>query len=267
MSESLPHSTPAAAGNALAAAPSNLPVLDAHGHDLAAYDWVPVLRKRRGDGWSPSVQRRFIEALADYGSVATAAQAVGKSESNCYQLRRAPGAESFAAAWTAAIDEASKRLIDTAFERAIVGSDEPVFDKEGRRVGRRLRQSDRMLMFLLRAYMPERFGRAGQDRGVSTASPVLDPVARALELLMPVQPADPHALMDPDRLETELQVADLMDGALPKKYRDADFAAKNNRMPLGGDFERELENAKRMGRGGKPLSDEEWAEHHKMLLG
>jgi hypothetical protein len=73
--------------------------------------------------------------------------------------------------------------------------------------------------------------------------------------------------MDPDRLETELQVADLMDGALPKKYRDADFAAKNNRMPLGGDFERELENAKRMGRGGKPLSDEEWAEHHNMLLG
>ena len=80
--------------------------LDAHGHDPAAYDWVPVLKKRRKDGWSPDKQRAFIEALADTGSVATAAQRVGMSESSAYRLRRAPGAEAFVRAWGAAIDAA-----------------------------------------------------------------------------------------------------------------------------------------------------------------
>src|SRR3546814_16376152 len=82
------------------------------------------------------------------------------SESSAYRLRRAPGAEAFDRAWGAAIDAAAKKLLDAAFERALVGTDEPVFDRDGNRVGRRLRQSDRLLMFLLRAYGPERF----QDR-------------------------------------------------------------------------------------------------------
>src|SRR3546814_5344716 len=76
-----------------ATVPESTPELDAHGHDPAAYDWVPVLKKRRKDGWSPDKQRAFIEALADSGSVATAAQRVGMSESSAYRLRRAPGAD------------------------------------------------------------------------------------------------------------------------------------------------------------------------------
>ena len=115
------------------------PALDAHGHDPAAYDWVPVLKKRRKDGWSPGKQRAFIEALADGGSVANAARAVGMSESSAYRLRRSPGAEAFDRAWNAAIEAASKKLIDAAFERALIGSEEPVFDRDGNRVGRRLR--------------------------------------------------------------------------------------------------------------------------------
>ncbi|RYD44727.1 MAG: hypothetical protein EOP63_04730, partial [Sphingomonadales bacterium] len=140
--------------------PETTPALDAHGHDPAAYHWVPVLKKRRKDGWSPDKQRAFIEALADSGSVTTAALCVGMSESSAYRLRRAPGAEAFDRAWGAAIDAASKKLLDAAFERALVGTDEPVFDREGNRVGRRLRQSDRLLMFLIRAYGPDRFQSA-----------------------------------------------------------------------------------------------------------
>jgi hypothetical protein len=75
--------------------------LDAHGHDPAAYDWVPVLKKRRKDGWSPDKQRAFIEALADCGSVVTAAQRVDMSESSAYRPRRSPGAEAFDRAWSA----------------------------------------------------------------------------------------------------------------------------------------------------------------------
>jgi hypothetical protein len=210
--------------------------LDAHGHDPAAYDWVPVLKKRRKDGWSPDKQRAFIEALADTGSVVTAAQRVGMSESSAYRLRRAPGAEAFDRAWGAAIDAASKKLLDAAFERALVGSDEPVFDRDGHRVGRRLRQSDRLLMFLLRAYGPDRFREAGPDR---IAAPAASGVAEALVHLHPEPPAAPAALMPPDHLAAALEIADLCDGALPPWYRDdADEAAgaadaANRERPLG----------------------------------
>jgi hypothetical protein len=272
MSESLPPFTPAAAGNALASVSSAISELDAHGHDPAQYDWVPVLRKRRSDGWSPAVQRRFIEVLADSGSVANAAQVVHMSESSCYQLRRAPGAESFAAAWAAAIEEASKRLLDAAFERALVGSDEPVFDREGQRVGRRFRQSDRMLMFLMRAYMPERFGNVGPGKGgPAMPLPAPEPVAKALELLLPEPPAAPEQLMSPGYLETALQVADLMNGEVPRWRQDHDTDAEIARMmhpmPMGEEFERRLEDGKREGKGRPPLSDAEWASHRAMLLG
>lgn len=195
--------------------------LDAHGHDPAAYNWVPVLKKRRKDGWSPDKQRAFIEALADCGSVATAAQRVGMSESSAYRLRRAPEAGAFDRAWGAAIDAASKKLLDAAFERALVGTDEPVFDRDGNRVGRRLRQSDRLLMFLLRAYGPDCFRDSARhgDPAPAAASTVA-PVAEALIHLHPAPPAAPEALMAPDDLAVALEVADLGNGELPHWYRD-----------------------------------------------
>lgn len=198
-----------------ATVPEATPALDAHGHDPAAYDWVPVLKKRRKDGWSPGKQRAFIETLADTGSVATAAYSVGMSESSAYRLRRAPGAAAFDRAWSAAIDAASKKLLDAAFERALVGTDEPVFDRNGNRVGRRLRQSDRLLMFLIRAYGPDRFRTAA-----AAPTPAATPVAEALVHLHPAPPAAPAALMAPDDLAVALEVADLCDGELPRWYRD-----------------------------------------------
>lgn len=195
-------------------APESAPALDTHGHDPAAYHWVPVLKKRRKDGWSPDKQRAFIEELADCGSVITAAQRVGMSESSAYRLRRSPGAEAFDRAWSAAIDAASKKLLDAAFERALVGSDEPVFDREGRRVGRRLRQSDRLLMFLLRAYAPDRFGECAAAPAPAT------PVAEALVRLHPAPPAAPAALMAPDDLAMALDIADQCDGELPPWHRE-----------------------------------------------
>lgn len=206
-----------APGAAPATLSESAPALDAHGHDPAAYDWVPVLKKRRKDGWSPDKQRAFIEALADCGSVAAAARAVGMTESTAYRLRRAPGAEAFDRAWSAAIDAASKKLLDAAFERALVGTDEPVFDRDGHRVGRRLRQSDRLLMFLLRAYGPDCFRDSGRDR---TPAPTATPVAQALAHLHPAPPAAPAALMAPDDLAMALDIADQCDGQLPPWYRE-----------------------------------------------
>lgn len=158
---------------------------------------MPVLKKRRKDGWSPDRQRAFVEALADTGSIATAARSVGMSESSAYRLRRAPGAEAFDRAWSAAIDAASKKLLDAAFERALVGTDEPVFDRDGNRVGRRLRQSDRLLMFLLRAYGPDCFRDSAAGRRTDP-DPAPIPVAEALTHLHPAPPAAPAALMAPE---------------------------------------------------------------------
>ncbi|TPG13678.1 hypothetical protein [Sphingomonas oligophenolica] len=205
-------------------APPALPIpADAHGGpNPDDYDWVPVLRRRRPDGWSPDKQRLFVETLADTACVTTAAEAVGMSASSAYRLRRARDGAAFAAAWDAALEQGAHVLIATAFDRAIHGSEEPVFDRDGRRVGRRFRQNDRLLMFLLRKLQPERFGDAGRDApaaGAIRARPPRAALADRIESLSPPRPADPAALLDADDLNAALTIADLSGGELPPWLR------------------------------------------------
>jgi hypothetical protein len=229
------------------------PALDAHGFDQSEYRWVPVRRKPRKDGWTPQRQVEFIEALAQTGCVEQAALAVGMTPRSCFRLRAAPGAESFAAAWDTALEHASRKLLDIAFERAVRGTDEPVFDRDGNVVGRRFRQNDRLLMFLLRAYMPERFRHAHRDSRAPDEAlpPAAAPIDEALRLLQPVPPAEPHTLMEPDELEDALEIADIMDGELPGWQR-----GKGDAEPvvttLGEDFERALEESKHPGAAEEP---------------
>ncbi|UNU44048.1 hypothetical protein EAO27_15910 [Sphingopyxis sp. YF1] len=119
-------------------------------------DFTPVPRKYRHDGWTPERQKAFIAALADTGSVSRAAAMVNMAQTNCYTLRRAPGAEGFRRAWEAALDFGVARLKDIAFERAIDGYLVPVF-VAGKLMGFRRRHNDALLMFCLRHY--------GQDAG------------------------------------------------------------------------------------------------------
>jgi hypothetical protein len=119
-------------------------------------EFTPVPRKYRHDGWTPERQKAFISALADTGSVSRAAAMVNMAQTNCYTLRRAPGAESFRRAWEAALDFGLARLKDIAFERAIDGYLVPVF-VAGKLMGFRRRHNDALLMFCLRHY--------GQDAG------------------------------------------------------------------------------------------------------
>lgn len=198
------------------------PVLDAHGFDPAEYEWLPVRRKLRRDGWTPQRQRDFIAALADYGTVERAACEVHMSVQSCYRLRRAPDGGNFAAAWDVALAHAARVLLDTAFERAFNGTDEPVFNREGNRVGRRMRQNDRLIMFLLRAYMPERFRHAHRDwrSPDEPLPPATGPMDEALLRLAPVDPDNPAALMEPQELADALQIADILPpGQLPHYRR------------------------------------------------
>lgn len=224
---------------------------DAHGFDPAAYQWIPVLRRPRKDGWTQARQIDFIAALADCGVVEQAAAAVSMSVSSCYRLRRAPGAGNFAAAWDAAILQASKRLLDLAFDRAINGSDEPVYDKHGHRIGRRMKTNDRLLMFLLRAYMPDRFAGLRHDPTLLDHEPplALAPVSEALARLEPVAPEDPALLMPPDALDIAYEIADMFRGEVPHWHQGRPDIEEPVEAPLGPEFEDMLERAKHAAAG------------------
>src|SRR5688500_15898203 len=87
---------------------------------LPAFTPVPRL-KDRSNGWKPEVQRAFIEALAETGSVRAACRRVGRTDNGAYQLRRHPEGEGYRAAWDAALDLGIRRLEDALTERAIHG--------------------------------------------------------------------------------------------------------------------------------------------------
>ncbi|WP_164118249.1 hypothetical protein [Sphingorhabdus sp. Alg239-R122] len=121
--------------------------------------FAPVPRKRvSASGWTPQRQQVFIAALADTGLVIEAAADAGMTPRSAYQLRRAPGAESFAKAWDMAIAQASRQLTDIAFARAINGIREPVFDRDGNMCGMKRKINDRLLMFLLRHHRRDIYG-------------------------------------------------------------------------------------------------------------
>ena len=236
-----PEDAPVAAPVALADDPTP-PELDAHGFDPADYQWVPVKRKPRADGWSNEKQRAFIGALADQGSVSRAAQSVGMTEQGAYKLRRSPGAESFARAWDAAIVEAGKRLLDIAIERATLGEEQVVLDKEGQVIAIRRKASDRLLMFLLRTRLGDRLGLLA-DAGAPPeaaatlpAHPALPSVADAMIALEPVVPDAPHETMSADELDDAIALADVGDGVLPHWLADAPVPPVRrgpNGLPVG----------------------------------
>jgi hypothetical protein len=87
----------------------------------------PVPVRGRHDGWTARRQRLFILGLARGDGPAAAARQVGLSRQTAYALRRRCGAESFAAAWDAAVD----------------------FSIQARRAGRLLPPSDEMIETLL----------------------------------------------------------------------------------------------------------------------
>jgi len=122
-------------------------------------EFAPVPRKcDRHDGWTPERQRAFIGALADTGCVSRAARMVNMAQTNCYTLRRAPGAEAFRRAWDAALDCGLQRLKDIPFERAIEGELIPVFHG-GKLAGMRRKRNDALLMFCLRHYGKDAAGK------------------------------------------------------------------------------------------------------------
>ena len=109
-------------------------------------------------------QERFLNALADTGSVTAAIAVAGTSRSRVYELRKSdPG---FATTWDEAEEIAADRLEDEARRRAVEGVPEPlvsggkiVRDDDGQPIAIR-RYSDPLLLALLRAHRPSRRERS-----------------------------------------------------------------------------------------------------------
>jgi len=126
--------------------------------------FTPVPRKtKRADGWKPEVQQRFIEALADTGSVAAACRMVGRSERSAYMLRRHPQGAEFAAAWAAAQGHGVLRLQDAVLDRALNGVEVPVVAYGGV-VATYRRYDNRLAAFILRNHLPGQYGEDGGRR-------------------------------------------------------------------------------------------------------
>jgi hypothetical protein len=124
--------------------------------------FTPVPRAtNRADGWTPEIQQRFIEGLADTGSVASACRMVGRSERSAYQLRRHPEGAEFAAAWLAAQGHGVLRLQDAVLERALNGVEVPLI-YHGQVVGTARKYDDRLAAFILRNHLPAQYGEDGR---------------------------------------------------------------------------------------------------------
>lgn len=131
--------------------------------------FTPVPREKdRSNGWKPQVQRAFIEALAETGSVQAACRRVGRATHGVYALRRHPQAEEFRRAWDLALDFGIRRIEDAAMDRALYGSEEQVFYHGDLKAVRR-RYNERLVMFMLRNRAPDRFAAGGASRALSAS--------------------------------------------------------------------------------------------------
>jgi hypothetical protein len=78
--------------------------------------FYPVPTRNRRDGWTVQRQADFLGMLAETGSVMGACEAIAMSRKSAYALRARPEAESFAAAWDAALGAPARKVTARARE-------------------------------------------------------------------------------------------------------------------------------------------------------
>jgi hypothetical protein len=127
-------------------------------------------------------QERFLQALAETGSVTAAIAVAASSRTRVYELRRVD--PTFASAWEEAEEIAADRLEEEARRRAVEGVSEPlvsggkvVRDDQGLPMVVR-RYSDHLLAVLLRAHRPAR-----RERPVRFQLPALQSPADAVDAM------------------------------------------------------------------------------------
>jgi hypothetical protein len=108
---------------------------------------VKMTKKRQGE---------FLQGLAEGLSVSMSAKFASVGRSTAYDWRTKD--KCFAALWDGAIEEGSDLLEDEAWRRAVNGTDRPVGFYQGVAGDVIKSYSDRLLIFLLKARRPSKFG-------------------------------------------------------------------------------------------------------------
>ena len=128
--------------------------------------FYPVPTRGRRDGWTKQKQTDFLGYLAETGSVMGACEAVKMSRNSAYKLRARPNAESFAAAWDAALGAPVRKVtVDDLEFRAYHGLIQPVLFR-GKYRGAWRKPDNSALLRLHRQLerMTERSERTGRGR-------------------------------------------------------------------------------------------------------
>ena len=127
------------------------------------FDGIPLESSRkRLAGWSAERQRLFLTVLAETGQVHLAAAAARLTVRSAQALRvRSPA---FNAGWRMAEQLGAGRLAPLAFDRAINGRIEQVY-QDGVLVAERRVPSDKILLWLLARLDPKRFALPWEQRG------------------------------------------------------------------------------------------------------
>jgi hypothetical protein len=125
--------------------------------------FYPAPQRGRRDGWTAERQANFLGHLGETGSVSIACARVGMSRNSAYKLRRKPDAESFAAAWDAALGLPVRKVTtDDLLFLAYRGLIRPRF-RGGKYVGYRQKPDNSALMRLL-ARFDRHASRCGPER-------------------------------------------------------------------------------------------------------
>lgn len=101
---------------------------------------------------------RFLRLFREKRSVIAVCRAMRISNKTAYRWRaRFPW---FAEAWEAIEDELLDDLEESALRRATKGHTEPIFDKDGNKVGKRRKYETALTIFMLKARRPARYRTA-----------------------------------------------------------------------------------------------------------
>ncbi len=178
--------------------------------------------RNRGDGFTPVKRRKFLKVLAKTGCVSDGARVAGISTVTVDRWRRRDAV--FSQACEAALQIASSHIETLAWERAVTGIEEPIWNY-GKQVGTRIKRSDSVFRLLLQASNRKKFGRQG-------AAGVKALTARARKRIEAEVRADIAAGQpDRDELVRELKLrlmtigARLQGGPEPQSLDDPDFRA------------------------------------------
>ena len=113
-----------------------------------AIEILPAVKPHRvrHDGWTARKRQIFLEVLAKEASIRTAARAVELSTTSVDRLRRKD--PEFDALCETALATVRPSLLETAYQRAVVGVEVPVY-QGGKLVGTRRQYSDSMLRLMI----------------------------------------------------------------------------------------------------------------------